>query len=134
MAEYRELPMIHAALYRSINSSAGVHGIPKTYRMGKGHVKFFYNKGLYLFNRYQNLVNELKIRSYELDPNRSCEFYLFEQNNYMNDWIPSAQDKRINITRLLEKVEMKPQFYKLYGDCLNPKEYRELLAEYGELL
>ena len=54
MAEYREITMVPAALNRTLNSKRGLDKkkIPKKYTLNKGHVYFFYNKGLYLHKRY----------------------------------------------------------------------------------
>lgn len=133
MAEYRELPMIHAALKRSLNSKGGFPDIPSTYPMGPGHVKFFYDKGQYLQDRYAAICTELRIRCYNIDPDRPCPFDLFKENGLMYDWEPTAEDRAVNVERLLEKVEMRPDFYKYYGEPITPSEYIELLEEFGEL-
>ena len=58
IAEYREITMIPAALTRTLNSKSGFikKKIPDRFTLNTGHVYFFYDKGLYLYNRYDNIV------------------------------------------------------------------------------
>ncbi len=41
-------------------------GIPDKFKLGTGHVKFFYNKLLYLKNRYTSLYNECIKRGFNV--------------------------------------------------------------------
>ena len=113
IAEYREITMVPAALKRTINSKAGLqlNQIPKEFTLNKGHVKFFYNKGLYLQKRYNQLIKEMKKRGFNPNPNRKFPKEIFLPNLY-NDWNPSLKDKKIIIKRIDEKIKMKPNWYK----------------------
>jgi len=64
IAEYREITMIPAALNRTLNSKIGLRRekISKKYTLNSGHVYFFYDKGKYLYNRYQDIITEMKNR------------------------------------------------------------------------
>ena len=82
IAEYREIFMIGPALQRSLNSKNwDPESIPDEYCLGKGHVKFFYNKGQYLHKRYLLLINEMKKRGMNPDSNRVFKFGVFTENN-----------------------------------------------------
>ena len=50
IAEYREITMVPASLSRTLASKKGLDysKIPKNYTLNRGHVYFFYDKGLYL--------------------------------------------------------------------------------------
>ena len=63
IAEYREITMIPAALNRTLNSKSGLilSKIPEKYTLNRGHVYFFYNKGLYLNKRYEKLIEEMNV-------------------------------------------------------------------------
>ena len=113
IAEYREITMVPAALKRTINSKAGLqlNQIPKEFTLNKGHVKFFYNKGLYLQKRYNQLIKEMKKRGFSPNPKRQFPKEIFLPNLY-NDWNPSLKDKKIIIKRINEKIKMKPNWYK----------------------
>lgn len=110
MAEYREIFMVPAALKRSI-ASKKVYGIPKKYCLGTGHVKFFYDKGLYLFKRYNLLIEELLHRGYNLDPTRKFPIEAFPKQFY-NDWCPTEVDLKLIRSRINEKVNLKPEWYR----------------------
>ncbi len=52
IAEHRELKRIPNAIK---NGTSVIKNIPSTFRLGEGHVKFFYNKLGYLKKRYSQL-------------------------------------------------------------------------------
>jgi len=115
MAEYRELPMVHAALSRSLSSLRGVDlsTLPGVYTLNKGHVRFFYNKGKWLYDRYHHLIDELAFRGYDIQPElRVVNWNVFRDNNLFLDWEPNQQAHRVNVERIIERVESKPQWYK----------------------
>jgi len=119
MAEYRELPMVAAALKRSLASKRGLPPIPKTFTLNKGHVTFFYNKGKFLRLRYDELIDELKRRGFELDPNRKCSFEVFEKNAGLNnDYIPTDDEIEISIERINKRINEKRHWYKYYGKAI----------------
>lgn len=61
IAEYRELPRIYkAALKFYLRGDKSI--IPSTYRLGEGHVKFFYNKLGFINKRHKELINEMTSR------------------------------------------------------------------------
>lgn len=118
MAEYRELPMVNAALSRSLSSLRGVHhaSIPSNYTLNRGHVTFFYDKGEWLYNRYEQLIDELYKRQYNIDPKSRVVFWQhFVDNNLYNNWLPDAQAHAINVERLLERIYQKKDWYRYKG-------------------
>lgn len=118
MAEYRELPMVNSALSRSLSSSRGVHhaSIPPNYTLNRGHVTFFYDKGEWLYNRYQQLIEELYKRQYQIDPKSRVVFWQhFVDNNLYNNWLPDAQAHSTNVERLLERIYQKKDWYRYRG-------------------
>lgn len=115
MAEYRELPMVMAALKRSLRSKNGLPEIGKMYTLNSGHVKFFYNKGAFLRRRYALLVMELVARDYALSERPSADFSVFRENGLDNDWAPSKQEIAINVERINARMLQRPGWYKYYG-------------------
>ena len=115
IAEYREITMIPASLSRTLASKNGLnHGkIPKKYTLNKGHVYFFYDKGLYLSKRYDLLKNEMKRRGFKPDKNRKFPKDIFKENGLYNDWKPNAHDYLIIEKRIKAKINLKPQWYKM---------------------
>ena len=72
IAEYREITMVPAALKRTLKSKSGFSKkkIPAKFTLNTGHVYFFYNKGLYLDKRYNELVEEMMLRGFNPDSKR----------------------------------------------------------------
>ena len=113
IAEYREITMVPAALSRTLKSKTGFkkERISKNYTLNTGHVYFFYDKGLYLNKRYDELVKEMKIRGFNPDPNRKFPKEVFPKELY-NDWMPTLEDQKIIRKRIAEKIAMKPNWYR----------------------
>ena len=114
IAEYREITMVPAALKRTIQSRHGLslNKIPETFTLNKGHVMFFYNKGEYLFKRYQLLVIEMKKRGFKPNKKRQFPCNIFIENKLFNDWKPTLKDLQIICNRIEEKIKQKPNWYK----------------------
>lgn len=114
IAEYRELFMVGSALQRSLKSpnwEKNKKTWPKEFTLNSGHVKFFYDKGKYLHNRYRELVQEMKDRGMKPDPNRRFKREQWPDNLY-KDWQPTVKDQIIVKERIEEKIKMKPDWYR----------------------
>ena len=111
-AEYREITRV-SKLARPLDNYGG-------YTMGTGHVKFFYDKGLYLSKRCEQLYAELVRRGY----NVTHKVYEQHSDGLNKDWQPLKIDKLHNLMRLIEKQLDKPVFYKLNGSFASPNYYR----------
>jgi deoxyribonuclease (pyrimidine dimer) len=113
IAEYREITMVPAALKRTLASKAGLcmNKISKKFTLNTGHVYFFYDKGLYLNKRYNEIIDEMKLRGFNPDPNRKFPKEIFPDFLY-NDWIPSYQEQQLVRQRIEEKIAMKPNWYR----------------------
>ena len=114
VAEYREIFMVGSSLQRSLKSKnweKTLANIPKKYTLNKGHVTFFYNKGKYLYKRYDLLINEMKNRG--MNPNSDRTFKIEQwPKELFNDWKPETEDNKIIRARIKEKIEMKPNWYR----------------------
>ena len=118
MAEYRELPMIAGSLRRSLKSKNGLPKVPPIYKLGSGHVTFFYNKGLFLYRRYNAIIEELLKRGYRLDSGREVDFDTFKDNGLYGDWIANEIDLLVNANRITQRIMEKFNFYKYFGKPL----------------
>ena len=107
MAEYRELPRI-------INKMAeGPHLLPKalptTYRMGEGHVKFFYNKLHWLHQRHREIRLALQERfpdtHFSIDTTEAYVECLAHSPQLCTvfPWEPNELDHATCLARLLER-------------------------------
>jgi len=66
LAEYRELPRIVSAVQKRIDNGKDFDDIPEQFTLGRGHVKYFYNKGSYLVARQYGIVKELLRRGFDI--------------------------------------------------------------------
>ena len=107
VAEYREIFMVGSALQRSLKSKNWDRKtIPKKFTLNVGHVKFFYDKGKYLSNRYAELRKEMKARGMNPDKTRRFKREQWPDELY-NDWTPTLEDEKI-IRKRLDDPTFKP--------------------------
>ena len=114
VAEYREIFMVGSSLQRSLKSKnweKTLANIPKKYTLNKGHVTFFYNKGKYLYKRYELLIEEMKNRGMNPDSERKFKTEQWPDELF-NDWEPEPDDYKVIRARIKEKIEMKPDWYR----------------------
>tara|TARA_A200000159_G_C7277411_1_gene319979 strand:+ start:604 stop:1011 length:408 start_codon:yes stop_codon:yes gene_type:complete len=112
IAEYREIFMVGSSLQRSLKSKNwNPKDIPIKFTLNTGHVKFFYDKGKYLSNRYDELRTEMKARGMTPDITR---VFKKEQwpNELWNDWTPNLEDYKIIRERIEERIKSKPNWYR----------------------
>jgi len=112
IAEYREIFMVGSSLQRSLKSKNwNPKDIPIKFTLNTGHVKFFYDKGKYLSNRYDMLRNEMKARGMNPDVTR-----VFKKEQWptelWKDWIPTLEDYKLIRLRIEERINMKPNWYR----------------------
>ena len=82
--------------------------------MGTGHVRFFYDKLLFLQKRHQALVKEAQKRGFKLSKTEKISLDGFP-SVYCQDFSPSKEDIIISQQRIQEKLKEKPDFYTFYG-------------------
>ena len=112
IAEYREIFMVGSSLQRSLKSKNwNPKDIPIKFTLNTGHVKFFYDKGKYLFKRYDELRIEMKARGMTPDVTR-----VFKREQWpdelWNDWTPSLEDYKLIRQRIEDRINMKPNWYR----------------------
>lgn len=114
IAEYREIFMVPAALKRSLKATNGARldHIPKSFTLGKGHVRFFYDKGKYLYKRYALLRAEIIKRGFKPDIHRKFPKEIFIENKLFNDWRPDKLARAVIIQRIKQKIAQKPTWYR----------------------
>jgi deoxyribonuclease (pyrimidine dimer) len=124
MAEIREIKMLPKSLVRSLNSKKGVdfNSLPTKYTMGTGHGKFFYDKLLFIIKRFFKLLEEADKRNFKLQESTKSLFDIdYEYSPYLldarlfNDYTPSDEDLEVNRSRIRDRLNEKPEFYKYYG-------------------
>lgn len=106
VAEYRELPRIFA-LVRAAIARGELPDDPRNpdaYRLGAGHVRFFYGRLGYLAKRQAALVAEMKARGFQptfTDTGRLLDGF---PKAWCKDWQPTADALAANRARISERL------------------------------
>jgi deoxyribonuclease (pyrimidine dimer) len=120
IAEYKEILML-AGYVRKFPS---LDGIPNSYRLGEGHIKFFKNKLKYLKKRHKSIVMEMKVRGFQVNCEMDLRGFGF---SYKKDWVPLAKDIDLIKERLIWKLKQKKKWYRYFGEVKESKFFAELL-------
>ena len=107
IAEYNEILM----LLGYVKKYPKPDSIPKKYALGQGHIKFFKNKLLYLKNRHELIKKEMRNRGFFPVKQINLRHY---PKRFQNNWFPKEPDIKIIKKRLIEKIKLKPDYYKYY--------------------
>lgn len=106
VAEYREIMRLPGNLHTWLNRKSkppSFDEIPSEYKLGTGHVKFFFDKFKYLELRFESLVNEMLARGYNPKFRDSSIFCV--DNLYYNDYNPTEEAIAINRQRIQERTK-----------------------------
>lgn len=95
LAEHREITRIPNAV-RRLNPS--LDNLPETFRLGTGHVRFFYDKMAYLCFRYLRLQTECERRGFQVTDNVSAFARIGNQN--FGNYSPSPADRQLVVDRI----------------------------------
>ena len=101
MAEHREIKRIPNCINKGRFS---MKGQPDTFTLGTGHVKFFYDKLLFLSKRYKELYLECKKRNFNVTDYSECWDGVPKHLN--NDYQPSDYDRLLIKQRIAERNEV----------------------------
>ena len=111
-AEAREMPRLVANLNTSLNRKSkpfSMSEIPSEYVLGKGHVKFFFDKFKYLHKRHIEITKELLRRGYNLSNTDSSIFATVDKKWY-NDYSPTQEALELNRERIKDRMPSKPKW------------------------
>jgi hypothetical protein len=100
IAEHREIKRIPNTVR---SGKAIIKDIPDTFRLGTGHVKFFYNKLGYLLKRYKMIYAECLRRGYNVQDYSSAWQGINPQ--LMGDYRPTKHDALLIINRINSKLK-----------------------------
>ena len=102
IAEHREIKRIPNTIK---SGKAKVENIPSSFRLGEGHVKFFYNKLFYLRKRYIQLYKECIRRGFNVT--NFIEAFDGLPTDLCYDYEPTENDKAIIQARITERLSNK---------------------------
>ncbi len=78
--------------------------IPSQYVLGTGHVKFFYDKMLFLQQRFEALVTEMLSRGYN-PTYRDSSIFIPEDKKFYNNYTPTEEAMELNRQRIFERLK-----------------------------
>ena len=105
LAEHRELTRIPNAVAKG---KFHLKGQPEEYKLGGGHVRFFFNKMAFLKRRYDELHTECKARGFKVQ-------YIWPETlpsspELWLDYQPTDAPLEINRQRIQERMPKKARF------------------------
>ena len=116
IAEYKEITQFLHIVKRRVEKNHPNDDLPDKYCLNGGHCKFFFDKGLYLYKRYEMLYNNLIDRDITIDKTRYKAHRQRFRESYNDilwgDYSPNKDAYRVAITRILERINLKPDMYK----------------------
>ena len=113
IAEYKELPRVFTLARLLRPQERG------PYKMGTGHVRFFYERTGWLSRRQEALIEECLGRGFNIQYTTAPD----PLPGLDGDWDPTTDDAQTNLIRLAEKVEQKPGWYKHRGVIVSDNFY-----------
>lgn len=122
IAEYNEILMLFG--YVRKHPHTHFNDIPKNYKLGQGHILFFKNKLKYLEKRFELIKEEMSRRGFS--GKKKINFEGIDKD-LVNNWKPFKSDKEIIKSRLREKINLKPGYYRYYGKHKNKKFLLEMI-------
>lgn len=103
LAEYHELPRVLTLSERYVSND-----LPKEFTLGRGHIKFFYNKLMFLHIRFTRIAKELKARGINIDMVKYREVikrFKGSRSNWYNNWIPDDRTHQLLRARIICRLE-----------------------------
>lgn len=106
LAEYRELPRVFRGVRKAQARGAKPHSIakPASYKLGRGHVLFFYDKLGFLIDRQRALIAEMLARGYSpsfVNPDALASGI---DAAWLGQWRPDAKSLAINRERIRARL------------------------------
>lgn len=108
IAEYDEILMLLGYVRRY----PLLEDLPKSYTLGKGHIKFFKDKLSYLKKRHELIKEEMRKRGFATQVTIDLGEF---PKSHLNEWTPKEADYKIIRARITEKLLKKPDYYRYYG-------------------
>lgn len=99
LAEHREIKRIPNMI---TSGRAKIEKLPENFSLGKGHVKFFYDKLGYLKRRYILIRDECYRRGYDVTNYEGA--WKDVPDHLMNEWVPSSDDAKIVHARIQDRL------------------------------
>ena len=123
IAEYREIVRIPNCVRKDITKNLA-RQLPKQFKLGSGHVLYFYNKIRFLHKRFNKLRNEMRKRNIQC--NLSDNMFLYDDLKPFYNDIHSNEllDANMEVCgRITERVETMKKQLTYYGEKMSKQDY-----------
>ncbi len=115
IAEINEIPRVLELYQERVEKGINFSDIPKKFRLGDGHVKFFLNKLEYIDFRTFILIREYKKRNLTTKIEPLILIGSSFNQNHFNDYKPTEYDKQLVVTRIIETIKESDKLPYYYG-------------------
>ncbi len=126
IAEYNEILMLESYLKKYPLSNKDLKRIPEDYCLGKGHMIFFKDKIDYLKQRHKEIKNEMLNRGFKTNKSFKLKYSC---KNQKKNYTPQKKDIEKIKKRLIEKIKLKPDFYRYKKQYKNQEYYYKLIKK-----
>jgi hypothetical protein len=116
-AEYREIKRIPNTIK---SGKAVIKDIPKTFKLQSQHVKFFYDKILYLKKRSDELYQECLRRGINAEDYSEC--YKDIPQHLFNDWRETKEARELLKERINLRLTESKQVHRYYDKIVSLEE------------
>jgi deoxyribonuclease (pyrimidine dimer) len=89
--------------------------MPPRFTLNTGHVSWFYDKGLYLAKRFDQIKRELDVRGINYNKESHFDSDTFINAGLYLDWVPDQRDIDIVTERIDARIAEKPHWYRYRG-------------------
>lgn len=127
LAEYREMVRIPSAVKKLYETGKFIPKLPNTFRLGTGHVLYFYDKLQFLHKRYLSIKDELNNRS--IINNMSDEMFFGIPCQYYNDIGDNdlVEANHLIVERITERINGMKGMPRYKGKSISKEQAIQLL-------
>ena len=128
IAEYREIVRIPNCVRKDIYKNS-TRELPKHFKLGSGHVLYFYNKIKFLHKRFNKLRNEMRKR--KIVCNLGDDMFLYDDLKPFYNDIHSNEllDGNIEVCeRIVERIETTKKQTTYYGKKISKQDYIKIIT------
>jgi hypothetical protein len=133
----KEINQLSASFIKSLNSKKGIDivKIPNRFTLNSGHCYFFYDKGLFLYNRFLHLREEIINRGFTVNNSFNNPWISYNRLDLYNDWEPTKEDIKLVVDRIIDRVILNPKktkpdyWYRYKGVPISNNDYVNLLRQ-----
>lgn len=117
LAEIRELPRI---LNTVKSGKAKIENKTDVFKLGENHTTFFYSRLKYLVNRHKNLVDEAKVRGFNIMD--YSDSYKDIPQELFNDWRETKESRELLKDRINQRLKESKQVIRYYDKVISLEE------------